>query len=193
MHSVLTGIARYAEYMDTFLGMAIRIVTLIGLLAGISYVHSLRQKREEAVFGFWSKLKIRLKNIDDALRQENGLIDNMYPEERRLQSESASPGTSAVEEFKTIVGETEAFLRDAEDQMPAYRGWTEDLDVFLAFVSDTKAYEITDPQDGFVSDSFPDRDEYCAKVCKALDRMTGKIDARQKETEKKLCRRERDG
>lgn len=182
--------ALFLDYADTVSEIAVRIVTFIGIVIGIGYIHSLKIKRGEAVFGFWSKLKIRLKKISTALRNDNGLINNLYDSKRRLQYEAATPAAVTVQEFRNNVAETVSFLRDAEDQMPAYTGWTEDLNVIIEFASNIEVYEIMNPKGSFVPELFPDRTKYCADICTALDRMVNGIDAEQREIEKQICRKD---
>lgn len=172
--------------VSDIISLLISLCTLFGLVVGLGYVHSLRKKKQEGLFNFCSQIKVRLFRIYTTLSDNPGLINNMYRPEIRDTYEKSSPTGEKVSQFKLIVNETEEFLKSTSDQIPAYKGWNNDIGVVIECLINIEIYDICNPDGGFVPDGFCDRSEYCRRIIHAMKHIIKKIDKIQRKIEKQI-------
>lgn len=164
-------------------------------IKGIYWLKGLRDKKIAATFGFWSQLAIKLKMLKKRLESNHNLINNLYSIEAKKSwlNISAPPEKESLNEFKGLVEEILSFIKDAPDQMPAYRGWTDDYSKLVDFLDDILYYDVSIPNAMFKFDdpcSVEDRDKHLDDICKILSHLIEEIEKAQKSIEKELCVRE---
>ncbi len=169
------------------------IVGGVCAIKGIYWLKGLRDKKIAATFGFWSQLSIKLKMLKKRLENNHNLINNLYSSEAKESwlNVSAPPEKEPLNEFKGLVVEIVSFIKDAPDQMPAYRGWTDDYSKLVDFLDDFLYYDISMSDAMFkFEDSCPveDRDKYVDTICKVLSHLVQEIEKAQKSIEKELCK-----
>lgn len=186
-----SGIPHFiSDIKDIYLPIAISILTVIGLIRGLQYISSLKEKQKTAVFGFWSQLVIRLKRIKDELTVHPELINNIYEPTIREGYETGTANTKDINEFKKVIEELETFLKATPDQMPAYSGWSEDLHTLMDFISCVCTYDICDKDHLFVDNKFfKNRNEYCKYTIDAISNIMQNIEKEQTFIENKLNRK----
>lgn len=177
--------------------LAETLISIIGgvcAISGILWLKDLKNKQNTAIFGFWSQLVVKLKILKKRLESDYSLINNLYPVESQevWTNIAAPPNRSDIEMFMDLAQETLTFIKDAEDQMPAYRGWTNDYAALIDFLDDVLYYDISLPTDKFkFLGKLPvsERNTYVSSICSLLSRLIEEIEKTQKQVEKKLCRR----
>ncbi len=161
-------------------------------IRGIYWLKGLRDKKIAATFGFWSQLAIKLKMLKKRLENNHNLINNLYSSEvkKYWHNISAPPEQEPLDEFKGLVEEILSFIKDAPDQMPAYRGWTDDYSKLVDFLDDILYYDVSVSDAMFKfedSCSAEDRDKYIDATCEIVSHLIEEIEKTQKSIEKELC------
>lgn len=162
-------------------------------IKGIYWLKSLRDKKIEATFGFWSQLAIKLKFLKKRLENNHNLINNLYSRKAKEPwlNVSAPPEKEPLNEFKGLAAEIVPFIKDAPDQIPAYRGWTDDYSKLVEFLDDILYYDISMSDAMFKFEDpclVKERDKYVDNICKIMSRLIQEIEKAQKGIEKELCK-----
>lgn len=173
--NILYNINNNIMYLETISHIFINIITGVSIIKGIGYLKGLKEKTNSATFNFWSQLRARLGEILSWLEDDYSLLDNMYEPVARnaWQSELASR-EERVKDFKKIVEETINYIKSTPDQMPAYKGWTNDYIFLIAFLNDVIKYDVTNANRYFKyrgQISKPERDNICKNICVVLERL----------------------
>ena len=172
---------------QSVISLATSILTLIGLLWGTGYIHTLRNKQESVLFGFWSQLRVKLEKIGAFLENDNGLINNIYePDKRETFEGSVPPKSDQVVRFKKMIDDLDTFLQSSKDQLPAYKGWNTQLNVIIEFITNMNLYDLTDSEESFVVKDFPEREAYCKTVVTAIKKMCSEIKKKQNKIENRI-------
>ena len=116
----------------------------------------------------------------------------MYSNEAKGSWENLlTPSESKIKEFKTIVEETIQYAKSANDQMPAYIGWSDDYNKVLEYLNDMIIYDISNSKYGFKFNtpvSRQDAESYIDSICAVIDKVCMSIDKRQKVIELEILR-----
>ena len=184
--SIIDGILDIVSKSNDIVSLLINIFSLLGIILGLSYIYALKNKRHNATFNYWSQIKVRLYRIYSSLQSRPDLINNLYAPCIREKYEQGNPPADAVKSFLEVLNETEVFLQKTSDQMPAYRGWNEDINVVIQLINDAKLYDITLEDRMFVSSDFPKRNDYCSNVCDKIKTIIAGIDKEQSRIEKHI-------
>lgn len=184
----LITLSNVKDITDVFL----KVVTMMGLIRGMFYLKTLKEKTSAATFSFWSQFRVRIFELSKWLCDDYELLDNLYETSTRRTWEGAlSSKKDRKEEFKKKIEELIIFLKSAPDQMPAYIGWTRDYYTLLEFLNDVVQYDICNKDDCFKFSgeiSLKQRNEYCENIRKTIDRLCKEIEEKQIQTEKKLLK-----
>lgn len=186
-------IFKNSEYIKNIAEVFAAIIGGVCAIKGIHWLKSLRDKKIAATFGFWSQLAIKLKMLKKRLENNHNLINNLYSSEAKKSwlNVSAAPEKEPLNEFKGLVEEIVSFIKNAPDQMPAYRGWTDDYSKLVDFLDDILYYDVSMSDAMFkFEDPCPveKRDKYIDAICKILSRLIQEIEKAQKGIEKELCK-----
>lgn len=169
-------------FLNIFLG--------IGAYKGLKYLKTYKEKRNAATFTFWIQLRIRMVEIKSWLEEAPGLVDYLYDETTRGEWLGDSPiFDERIQQFKKLIEETNKFIKDMPDQMPAYVGWTDDYNKFIEFLNDSIQFDISDGHRYFKFGGGKDimhRDKYVQDICDIIDKMSKEIVMRQKSIELEL-------
>lgn len=180
----------FIESSEKVIGILLSIVTGVSIILGCLYIKSIKEKANSATFTFWSHLKVKIIKINNLLKAEPGLINNMYPPETRMSWEDVPISNEKVKDFSKLINETLKYLEETPDQMPAYRGWSNDLYVFLEFLTNAIQYDIADSETKFSNcfseATLTDRNAYVKKISHSMDKLINGINKRQEKIEKKL-------
>lgn len=166
------------------------IVTGVSIIKGIGYLKNLKEKTNSATFNFWSQLRARLWEVLSWLKDDYSLLDNMYESiARRSWQSNLASGEQRVEEFKQIVMDSLEYIKTTPDQMPAYKGWTNDYNFIVSFLNDVTKYDILNQYKYFKYKgqiSKTDRDKNCQDICDTIERLCNGITNKQIEIENKI-------
>lgn len=172
------------------------IIAIIGgvfAISGIKALRSMREKKAAATFSYWSQLLIRLKQVRNRLSNNPSLINSLYSSSCKMTwaNTGAPCSTDELKSFKALAEQTLEFLKTAQDQMPAYPGWTKDLGEISTFLDDLIMYDIASDsgRDKYTEGTENDRNIVCDNICDTIERLTTAIICRQSAQEKRLCKK----
>lgn len=180
-----------AENIKTLVEAIVSIIGGVCAIHGIRLIKSLREKKTAATFTFWTQLCVKLKMLASRLESEPSLVNNLYSEEvRALWTNAGAPPTQeTLTDFINVATGILEFIKNSADQIPAYRGWTDDYFAIVEFLDDISLFDIADDSSRFKftkGETIEQRDEYVSLKCKTLNRMIEKIQSEQKKIEKRL-------
>ena len=161
-------------------------------IKGFNYIKSLREKKATAIFGFWNHLAVKLIMIKNRLGCDESLINNLYSSDIRnsWQNNAAPPDDERVKEFLDVAKETLELIKSETDQLPAYKGWTNDYLKIIEFLDDVIYYDISNPTINFKFDKLPvdvlERNTYCTAICNTIENVINGIKKAQEDAEKHL-------
>ncbi len=151
------------DYIGTIESISLIILNIIlGVTAikGFSYLLDLRDKTLGATFNYFALLKIRIETLKKFASQTD-IFANMCDVDIRSKLGVDVVDEELLKELKAMMDELYNFLKSTPDQMPAYPGWTDDIDKLCSFILDAQYFDITNPNekfkfknDDFVDDSF---------------------------------------
>ncbi len=177
------------ELIETYANIVVSILTGVVAILGLGYLKPLKDKTKAATFTFWSQISVRIMVIRKWIEANNGVLDNMYSPAAKKEWTMLSPDEEQINQFKEIVQNTLDYIKNANDQMPAYHGWSEDYAKLIDYLGDMLIYDIANSNDYFkfnVSTTDEDRKKYCSEICKTIDKICSEIKKRQKKIEKKI-------
>lgn len=161
-------------------------------IKGFNYIKSLREKKASAIFGFWNHLSVKLIMIKNRLKCDASIINNLYSSEIRnsWQNSGAPADDERVKEFMNVAKDTLELIKSETDQLPAYKGWTNDYLKFIEFLDDIIYYDILNPTSNFKFDELPvkieERDAYCTEICNTIENVIMGIKKSQEDAERQL-------
>ncbi len=190
--NILYQVFSDAEVLEAYVNVASSILMGVIAIIGINYLKPLKDKTVTATFTFWAQLRVRLISIKKWLDQDCGLLDNLYSPSAKKDISELTPQNTRIQEFKKIVQSTIKYIEDADDQMPAYEGWSDDYSALIGYLQDMIVYDICNHDDFFkfnkkITDN--DREKYKNEICDTIDRVCDGIKKKQSEIEKKLCKK----
>ena len=177
------------DIVEQCVSMGVSIFTGVIAIIGLGYIKPLKDKTRAATFTFWSQLSVRLTVIRKWIEQDNGLLDNMYSGNAKIEWSVLAPSTERITQFKEIVQSTLDYIKETSDQMPAYKGWSKDYAEIINYLSDMVIYDIANNSEYFkfvtpVSENA--RTQYCSEICDTISKICTHIEAKQKKIEKKI-------
>lgn len=178
------------EYMEKVVSISLNIVTGVGIIIGLGYLKTLKDKTYIATFSFWTQFYNRVYELLKWLEDDNNIINNLYsPEAKKTWENCLAETSDKTNEFKDKVKEILIFLKQTPDQMPAYIGWTSDYNYLMVFFYDIIKYDICNPDDCFkfcVPTEINLKNDYCKKIIKVMTNMCNGIKKRQEIVEKRI-------
>lgn len=174
---------------------AVNIIAAIagGICAvvGIRYISVLKKKRLSAIFSFWIQLRVRIEELQRALRADNSIINGLYSNEVRTawNNKGSLASDEVVGRFYDNAQETLQFIKNVSDQIPANEKWLNAYMEFIGFLIDMSQYDIRDYLSNFKfvkSETLDHRQEYCDKICSIMDILLKEINCKQTDVASKL-------
>ena len=158
-------------------------------MLGIGCIKPLKEKTWSATFTFWSQLSVRLMLIRRWLELDTGVLDNLYSPNAKQGWSSLTPSAERINQFLKIVQSTLDYIQNADDQMPAYHGWSEDYSNLIGYLEDMIVYDISNSITYFkFSTAVTDqqRRQFCQDLCALIDKICSNIKKKQQEIEDKI-------
>lgn len=191
VQDILTNINLLVGTAKDFIEIIVAIIGGICAVKGISYLQTLKEKRNSAIFTFWSQLYVHVYALYAILKESYGVVNGLYSEQARTLWSSSDDEVSfpVIEQFFLDAQKTLAFIETAPDQMPAYEEWTEDYQALIQFLIEVTRYDITDFNRNFLfrgNVAIDKRDEYCRNVCDVMTRLLEGMKREQKEATEKI-------
>lgn len=181
--------ASVVDVVEQYANIGVSILTGVVAIIGLGYLKPLKDKTRAATFTFWSQLSVQLTVISKWIEQDNGVLDNMYSGNAKRAWSVLTPDSERIKQFKEIVQATLNYIKETDDQMPAYEGWSEDYTRVIGYLSDMVVYDISNNTGyfKFVTEASEDqRKKYCSEICDAIKKLCDGIVEKQKEIEKKI-------
>jgi len=187
----------YIDYVDTIhtvLEIIKILIEIIILVIGTMTICRYRKRTEAASFTFWSQFHAYLIEIRSWLEQGEGIVNNLYVQSLRNQEEGSSVFTSeTLKDFKGRVEEVIRFIQTAENQIPAYKGFTADFNYVMRCLFDIISYDVCDPDKRFKyrdqCNGYVDPKKYVIKLYGAINRICECIENEQIKIENKISRK----
>lgn len=193
--NILKGIWVYTlENSDKLKNLTDIIISILGgicVITGLNYLKNLKEKKYAATFGFWVQLGVKLRMIMKRLEGDKNLANNLFSEESRTSWTNIAepPYPDDIKELKSLAEKTLELIDTATDQMPAYRGWTEDYSKLIIFLDDLFQYDISNAREKFKYTGVhpvETRDDCVDKACATIKRLLEGIEDAQKSLERDL-------
>lgn len=112
------------------------VLTGVSAIIGISYLKKLREKKSEAVIGFWIRLEMQILMIYNRI--------NDFPELLASLCEDDSIEKLSVKEmeddFYKMIQNALDFITSNSNQVPLSAGWTQNYKKFVSFLNDYIQY-----------------------------------------------------
>lgn len=193
---ILENLPTILEGGNNLAGMITAVLGGICALNGIRYLTILRQKKVAATFSFEAQLYARLYELKLLLDGDELLLTNFFSDSARKEwgDQRAAPEVE-VNQFYIAAQETLSFIKNAEDQMPAYSDWVSDYAMLIQFLVDVLHFDIRDSKNRFKyikPCSMTERTALYNSTCAMLDKLMGGIKEDQTTTTKALFSRKGD-
>lgn len=177
------------DIAEKCVNIGVSVFTGVIAIIGLGYIKPLKEKTKAATFTFWSQLSVHLTVIRKWIEQDNGILDNMYSSNAKKGWGVLAPDSDRIKQFKETVQETLEYIKAANDQMPAYKGWSEDYAKLIGYLSDMIVYDIGDNTGYFkyvTEVSEAQRGKNCSDICETIKKLCTGIEQKQKEIEQKI-------
>lgn len=180
-----------SSVIDIFTG----IVLIVGGFWGVAFLKSLKEKSINAIFGYYTMLKVRINFFIKTFNSyKNEILDRLIPEDEREDIEESR--SLFIEEIiakcSKNATETIEFLKNADNQMPIDTEWMDKYGTFLDFLIDME--NIQDSM--FYKYEFDDEAEYETTKnnyyninYNNMNQMLKEIDNKQKYMSEKICKK----
>ena len=178
------------ENIGQLFTIANSLLAVVVIIIGLNWLKPLKEKQKAASFTFWSHLYIRLVKISSYIKSSPNCLYYWYsPTVRNGWHGILAPAQDESDQLKTMVEETLSFLEKAEDQMPAYCGWTDDYTNLLHNFTDIIVYDICLSNAKFKFQEAISYSVYLERhksIYDSIDLMCEKIKAKQVSIEYKI-------
>lgn len=159
-------------------------------LRGMKYLKTLQEKKAAATFSFETQLYARLYELKLLLEGNEYLLTNLYSDTARKEwgDQRGAQEAEAVQ-FYNAVQESLDFIKNAEDQMPAYNGWVSDYAALIQFLVEVLHFDIRDSDNHFKYTepcSMDERAALCRATCTMLEKLMAGIKEDQTSTTEEL-------
>ena len=170
----------------------VNMVVVVGGVRGISYIWRAREKQKEAIFGYLTKLNIRLIELRKTLLDFKAeIMDCFGPADymREIPGDRIRLIKDVIENFSSEASETLQFIKKEDSQFPAQKGWSKKIEKLVGFLVDCeriqyKAYFcVSGENSGKVDEA---KEKYYKDALDNIDDLIKMVGERQEELEKKL-------
>lgn len=170
----------------------VNMVVVVGGVMGISYIWRAREKQKEAIFGYLTKLNIRLIELRKTLLDFKAeIMDCFGPADymREIPGDRIRLIKDVIENFSSEASETLQFIKKEDSQFPAQKGWSKKIEKLVGFLVDCeriqyKAYFcVSGENSGKVDEA---KEKYYKDALDNIDDLIKMVGERQEELEKKL-------
>lgn len=187
---IIVLLANNTESLKNCAIIFLNIVSGVSIIKGLGYLKMYKEKLATATFTFWSHFNIMLTQIRKDLENDYALINNLYDIRSRSSWENGiSSNSSNVEQFYNQIKELLNYLKTTPDQMPAYKGWTDDFDNLKEFLTDAIEFDIRDSEKSFKFNGIydiNDRNEYVKNILSKMNNLLSGIERKQKNVESQI-------
>lgn len=144
------SILDFLDGINNFASIVVSILGGICALKGINYLRILRQKKADAVFSFESQLYVRIYQIRVLIGNNEFLFTNLFSETAKESwGDKSAAHDEKTKQLYENVKETLDYIKEATDQMPAYKGWVNDYAELIKFLTEVIHFNICDPRRDF--------------------------------------------
>ncbi len=164
------------EILEKILGILSTCVVMVGGILGIGYIGRLKENDLNATFGYCSRLKVYIKQIQEIFKQlGDDFYERMLPQNKRKEVESShNDNTKAL--MTILVNTSRAtldFLKNSEGQFPSSADWNDKINILLDFLISCDRMEF---EEEYIWNERNDN-KYKEYSEKNLDNFQGLIDA----------------
>lgn len=134
-----TSIKDVLSNVNTVTDIIVNIIVIAGGILGFKYVKKLREKQMDSIFSYQTRLNVRLKYFHEILvTYKADILDCFFPEayRREISADRICLVGNTVKHLSEYARDTLKFLRDENNQMPAKKGWSAQLSLFVEFLID---------------------------------------------------------
>ncbi len=180
--------------IDSVVEIIVNIFVIIGGICGLNYIKKLREKQSDSVFGYLTKLRVRINCINQIFINNCDDITELFINVSNRRIPSANKIQSTYDAAKVLsknASETLIFLMNEDDQIPAQKGWTKNLNFFISFLIDCE--QLKNP----TFFKWTNRDEHQKEIdnyiedhIKCMNKLLKMISKCQTSLEDKLYKRE---
>ena len=174
--------------IDKLLTVGLNVILIIGGICGISYLAKLKNKEREAIFGYYTQLKVRIQYLYDIFdKYHDDILSCFIPPQHRKPWDASKAMfiQNIINQFADCASETLLFLKKQDNQVPASLGWSKKYSLFLSFLTDCELIKNKNYYK-WVNDY----DVYTSKYLKThkenMESMIKDISSKQLEIEEKL-------
>lgn len=185
----------FLDITDTIVGIIVNTLVILGGVLGFSYIKKLREKQQDNIFGYLTKLNVRIDCIYQiVINNKDVIVEQLInTSNRRIPGANTVQSTHIImENLSQNASETLKFLMSEENQFPAKKGWTKCLNMFISFLIDCE--QLKNPS--FFKwmnreDSQEDIDKYMNNITKCMETLLTMISDCQIKLENKICKHEK--
>lgn len=135
-------VEEYLSLSSSIINLLSGIIILLGGIMGIKAINKLKDKKFNAVFNFYSRLKVQLKILENLYSNQNYkifILDRLVIESaRRNEITSLAISDKIIEEIAEVASLILKYLMDENNQMPASKKWIEEINTLVEFLEDCK-------------------------------------------------------
>lgn len=179
------------EFVEKIVNIITGLLVAFGSVGGIVFLKKLKEKRLNATFGYFSRLKVRIHFLSTTFKAYNDiLLDRLIPvQNRRAIDLTKLPFIEEIiAQFSNTANETIEFLKKEDNQIPGDLNWIEKYDLFLEFLEDFQNINNLAYYKYCTGNLEEKKNNYYIQHLKNMDDMLIAINQCQKDLEKKLCK-----
>lgn len=168
------------------------------VIYGFTYLSRFKDKKDSASFTYWTQFRIYLVMMEKYLEKYPQLCDNIWNEESRIEaSREGAVVKQVLQDYQNLCSSFLTFAKEASDQIPAYKGWTNDYVGAISCATDMIVYDITDSAHKFkhqynngeeIIVELKDMEDYHKRFCSYLRRLDNGIAKCQIDIEERICK-----
>lgn len=181
-------------YTSTFSDIIVNVIVIIGGILGLSYIKRMREKQSDATFSYLMRLNIRLKYFKIIFEKyRDDIMGRFYPENFRREPsvERMNLVDETIQNLSQQAEETLNFLRNEDNQLPAKKGWIENINQFIDLLI---SCEQLKNREYFIwtenEDIEKEKERHYEEIMKIINTLLKMVNERQKELENKLFKNE---
>lgn len=181
-------------YTSTFSDIIVNFIVIIGGVLGLSYIKRMREKQSDATFSYLMRLNIRLKYFKIIFEKyRDNIMGRFYPETYRREPsvERMNLVEETIQDLSQQAKETLDFLRNEDNQLPAKKGWVENINQFIELLiiceqlKNREYFMWTENED-----IEKEKDGHYKEIMKIINTLLNMVNERQKELENKIFKYE---
>lgn len=185
-----TSIKDVLSNVNTVTDIIVNIIVIAGGILGFKYVKKLREKQMDSIFSYQIRLNIRLKYFHEILvTYYADIMDCFFPEadRREISADRSSLVENTVKNLSEYARDTMKFLRDENNQMPAKKGWSGQLNLFVEFLIDCEQLDQSGYFKWLKDENGITKSEYYYKqVLNNINELMEMIEESQKKVEEEI-------